>query len=206
MCVSLVLGRKDFCYFDSDLTIEICDVMGKYVITGGPCSGKTSLVDYLASQEYGIVPETAEVIIKEQLKSGGDMVPWNPLRRLEFQEELITRQIHTENSIPDGGTYFFDRAIPDNIAYQLFDGVRPSDHLVDLSRNQDYDCVFLLGQVPVYENSSFRKEDASVAKRLSSILGEVYHDLGYEVLDVCPMGSAKNRAELIMGIIKHNGI
>jgi len=174
------------------------------VITGGPCSGKTSLVNYLASKGYGIVPETAELIIKEQLESGGDIVPWNLLRRLEFQEELISRQIYAENSISSmlgDKTYFFDRAIPDNIAYNIFDGQKPSDYLVDTSKNQNYDCVFLLGQVSVYENSSIRKEDSFEAKRLSSILGEVYCDLGFEVLDVEPMGSACERAEFIMDII-----
>ena len=39
------------------------------------------------------------------------------------------------------------------------------------------------------------------AKRLSSILGEVYRDLGFEVLDIVPMGSACDRADFIMDII-----
>ncbi|MCK5373313.1 MAG: ATP-binding protein, partial [Candidatus Aenigmarchaeota archaeon] len=132
----------------------------------------------------------------------GDMVPWNAARRQEFQEELIRRQIEVEVGIKGDGLYFLDRAIPDNIAYNLYDGNTPSDYLLKSSRNGGYDCVFFLEQLPFYEQTKFRRETSQEAKRLSFLLSEVYGSLGYEVVNIAPMGSAERRAEFIMNVIK----
>jgi len=174
----------------------------KYVITGPPSSGKTTLVGLISELGYDVVPESAEQIIDRQLKQGGDMVPWNEARRQEFQAELIRRQIEAERSIKGDGLYFLDRAIPDNIAYNLYDGNTPSDYLLESSRNGGYDCIFFLERLPLYEQTKFRKETSQEANRLSFLLSDVYGSLGYEVVRVAPMGSAEMRAEFIMDIIK----
>ena len=176
--------------------------MAKCVITGGPSSGKTTLVSLISQLGHEVVPESAEQIIDGQLKQGGDMVPWNAARRQEFQEELIRRQIEVEVGIKGDGLYFLDRAIPDNIAYNLYDGNTPSDYLLKSSRNGGYDCVFFLEQLPFYEQTKFRRETSQEAKRLSFLLSEVYGSLGYEVVNIAPMGSAERRAEFIMNVIK----
>ncbi len=179
-----------------------CDIMAKYVLTGGPSSGKTTLAEYIFRLGHNMIPETAELIIDEQLKQGGDMVPWNEARRPEFQEELIRRQIEAERGINGSGIHFLDRAIPDNIAYNLYDGNKPSDYLLKSSRNGGYDCVFLLEQLPFYENTDIRRETAKEAMRLSFLLSDAYGSLGYEVVRVAPLGSAEMRAEFIMDFIK----
>ncbi len=176
--------------------------MEKYVITGPPSSGKTTLVSLISQLGYEVIPEAAEQIIDGQLKQGGDMVPWNEARRQEFQAALIRRQIEAERAIKGDGLYFLDRAIPDNIAYNLYDGNRPSDYLLESSRNGGYDCVFFLERLPFYEQTKFRKETSQEAKRLSFLLSDVYGSLGYEVVNIAPMGSAESRAEFIMDIIK----
>ena len=38
----------------------------KIVITGGPCSGKTALVDKLFEKGYEIIPEVAREIIEKK--------------------------------------------------------------------------------------------------------------------------------------------
>ncbi len=176
--------------------------MKKYVITGPPSSGKTTLVGIISQFGYDVIPESAEQIIDGQLKQGGDMVPWNAARRQEFQAALIRRQIEVEIAIKGEGLYFLDRAIPDNMAYNLYDGNTPSDYLLKSSRNGGYDCIFFLEQLPFYEQTKFRMETSQEAKRLSFLLSDVYSSLGYEVVRVAPMGSAERRAEFIMDIIK----
>jgi len=174
----------------------------KYVVTGPPSSGKTTLLGLISELGYDVIPESAEQIINGQLKQGGDMVPWNAVRRQEFQAELIRRQIEVERAIKGDGLCFLDRAIPDNMAYNLYDGNTPSDYLLKSSRNGGYDCVFFLEQLPFYEQTKFRKETSQEAKRLSFLLSDVYGSLGYEVVRVAPMGSAERRAEFIMNIIE----
>ena len=49
---------------------------GLYVITGGPGTGKTSLIEELKIVGYQTVKEVARDIIKEQQQQGGDALPW----------------------------------------------------------------------------------------------------------------------------------
>ena len=46
------------------------------VITGGPGSGKTSLLNAFSEDGYQVVPEVARNIIREQLEQGGNALPW----------------------------------------------------------------------------------------------------------------------------------
>lgn len=46
-----------------------------HVITGGPGSGKTTLIDMLASQGFHHMPE-ARAIIRDQVAIGGTALPW----------------------------------------------------------------------------------------------------------------------------------
>ena len=41
-----------------------------YVLTGAPCSGKTTLIELLQEKGYQTVPELARVYIDEQLANG----------------------------------------------------------------------------------------------------------------------------------------
>ena len=41
-----------------------------HVITGGPCSGKTTLVDQLADKGFRTVPETARLYIEKEMARG----------------------------------------------------------------------------------------------------------------------------------------
>jgi len=48
-----------------------------HVITGGPGSGKTSLVDALAAEGFRHMPEAGRAIIQDQVDIGGTALPWD---------------------------------------------------------------------------------------------------------------------------------
>lgn len=50
--------------------------MKKYVITGGPGIGKTTVIELLASRGYVIVLEVARLITEEEKSKGSDILPW----------------------------------------------------------------------------------------------------------------------------------
>jgi predicted ATPase len=52
------------------------DISKLYIMTGGPGAGKTTLLDEF--NQYGLttVPEEGRRIIKEQIESGGEGLPW----------------------------------------------------------------------------------------------------------------------------------
>lgn len=48
-----------------------------YILTGGPGSGKSTVLKLLSDMGYLTVEETGRNIIQKQIKSLGDAVPWN---------------------------------------------------------------------------------------------------------------------------------
>src|SRR5262245_15645027 len=100
--------------------------MAKHIITGPPCSGKTTLVDLLAKHDHPIGTESARAVIEhEQAKEHANsayrgLLPWHADRVQAFQHAVMDRQRMTE-SINDrlyaNQTRFYDRALPDQIAY-----------------------------------------------------------------------------------------
>ena len=95
---------------------------GLYVITGGPGTGKTSLIEELKIVGYQTVKEVARDIIKEQQQQGGDALPWKDT--VLYTSMMLERSVesylaHKENE----GILFFDRGIPDTLAYARLIGL-----------------------------------------------------------------------------------
>lgn len=51
----------------------------KHIITGAQCTGKTSTVNALHKRGYSVIEEAARLLIEEQNRTGGDLVPWKRL-------------------------------------------------------------------------------------------------------------------------------
>src|SRR3989338_9738781 len=93
-----------------------------YVIAGPPSSGKTTLIHYLASLGYAVLPETARMVIDRELKEG------KTLQEIRSNTEALQRTILAErllletHAIVDQLT-FLDTAIPCAAAYCKLAGV-----------------------------------------------------------------------------------
>src|SRR5258707_4373204 len=87
-----------------------------FVITGGPGSGKTTLIEVLASRGLKSSIESGRAIIKDQLMIGGNALPWsNPLAFAELMLSLDLDSYALARNTPD--SVVFDRGIPDVIGY-----------------------------------------------------------------------------------------
>lgn len=54
----------------------MADTPDFHVITGGPGSSKTTLIDMLASQGFHHMPEAGRAIIRDQVAISGTALPW----------------------------------------------------------------------------------------------------------------------------------
>lgn len=95
----------------------------KFVITGGPCAGKTEAVKIVKKNltdkglKVIVVPETATELISS------DITPWE-LGRDEFQFLLLERSINKENTVQKAAEYLnqdvaivYDRGLLDGKVY-----------------------------------------------------------------------------------------
>ncbi|MDP3789732.1 MAG: ATP-binding protein, partial [Candidatus Omnitrophota bacterium] len=162
--------------------------MNKYIITGGPGTGKTSVIECLAQKGIKTIPEVARSIIAEEQSKARVIpgyVPILPSTDLElFEERCIQRQLAQEVNLVQSHDYFLDRSLVDPIAYAELAKVRLQPDLDDLLRDADYRAVFFLEQLPQYVKDTERSEDAVQAQRLHYKLYDVYDRWGYDIIPV----------------------
>lgn len=127
----------------------------KIVLTGGPCAGKTTAMNWIQNffqkQGYKVlfVPETATELIT------GGLTPWETKTNSDFQSVLFDLQLEKEKLFEEGAKKLpnnkilivCDRGILDNKAYMTkrdFDYLLKSKRLNEIKLRDSYDAVFHL--------------------------------------------------------------
>lgn len=166
----------------------------KYILTGGPGSGKSSIILELEARGEYIVREAAEDVIRRTQAKGIER-PWeNP----NFQRDILRLQIQREKAIPAGvERAFIDRGILDGLAYTT-PGTEISREIQREART--YAGVFLIKNLGQTQTNKVRREDQEAALKIESGLREIYDLAGYRIMAIpaCPV---EQRAEAILEII-----
>ncbi|PIR02392.1 MAG: hypothetical protein CO031_01435 [Candidatus Nealsonbacteria bacterium CG_4_9_14_0_2_um_filter_37_38] len=169
-----------------------------YVITGGPSSGKTTVLKELEKLGYIIYPEAARVFIDKEIANGKTL---KEIRgdEADFQRKVLKIKIEVEKAVPKNKIVFFDRAIPDSLAYYQICGL-DSNEILKFCRKKKYRKIFLFKQLP-FDRDYARVEDGKTIKKLNKLLKESYKNLGYEVIEI-PAMSVEERLKKILSEIK----
>lgn len=154
--------------------------MKKYVITGGPGIGKTTVIELLAAKGFAIVPEMARMITEEEKLKDSDILPWKNLAK--YQEKVAERQLEVEEKI-SAEMVFLDRGLIDGVGYCKLGNVPIPKPIFEKGKNR-YDKIFLLEHLPVYENDVTRFEKREEALRIHHAVIEAYAEFGYETIHV----------------------
>jgi len=169
--------------------------MERYVITGGPGTGKSTVIKLLSRLGYVTVPETARKIIRANLKKGGSSLPWKDWKH--FQKEIFAEQLRIYSKLPKQKTIFLDRGIRDGLAYFWLNNEKPFDKLLKCQPN--YKKIFILEPVGKYETDKCRKEDKATALKIHDLIEKAYSK--YKIVKI-PNVSPEKRVEIIL---KHIG-
>ena len=87
-----------------------------FVITGGPGSGKSTLIEALAGQGICTMPEAGRAIIQDQVAIGGEALPWSDRRA--FAELMLCWEMRSYRAaLRLSGPVIFDRGVPDVLGY-----------------------------------------------------------------------------------------
>lgn len=171
-----------------------------YVLTGGPCSGKTTLIKLLEREGYAIGSECARELITSESKKHEEtqtgVLPWTDF--LGFQKLLAQKQHAREVELPKRS--FLDRSLIDAVGYcNAFGHETPSELtslVIRAIAQERYKHVFLLHAV-AYTKDNERLEDQETARRIHKALLDTYTNFGYDVIHVPDLGSPLMRLEHI---------
>lgn len=178
----------------------MCDHM--FVITGGPGSGKTSLINALNRRGYRSMPEAGRAIIQDQIKIGGTSLPW--ANRLMFAELMLGWELRSwyEAMVLDGPV-LMDRGIPDVIGYLTLCGLPVPDHAETAASLYSYNKRVFLAPYwdTIFAQDAERKQDRQEAEATGFAMAEVYMWLGYELIEL-PLTGLEERADFMVECLK----
>lgn len=172
-------------------------------ITGGPGSGKTSLIEYLGSLGYATVPEAAIQIIAELNRQHGipGQIAFRREHPVEFLHLIMRRQAALEAACAaaEGSLVFCDRGRPDALAYAELYGLPPEDELRSHAASQQYHRVFLLDTLSHFPERPHtgRTSDRSRSLQVRDLLDAAYRSQGYSPFRL-PELSTADRARLVL--------
>jgi len=164
------------------------------VITGAPSSGKTTLLRTLEQAGYRVIHEVARAVIESELAKGRTLARIRADKRA-FENRILDAKIAIEATLDRNDLIFFDRGIPDSIAYFEVAGLY-SGPAIAKSPSNHYRKVFLLDQLP-YQRDDVRIEERETAAELDHALEKSYKMLGYAVKRIGAM-PVKDRLRIVL--------
>lgn len=156
-----------------------------HVLTGGPGSGKTTLVERLTALGYATAPEAGRAIVRDQVAIGGPLRPEaDPVAFLEAILQWELRSYRWAAAL--AGPVFFDRGLPDVAgAYRQLGRPVPA-HVVAAVTAFRYAPVVLVAPPwpEIYVHDEERKHSWESAVRTYEVMVEAYGAAGYQLVEL----------------------
>jgi len=176
-----------------------------FVLTGGPGSGKTTLIEALADAGFARSVEAGRGIIQDQVAIGGQALPWcdPPL----FAEMMLSWEMRSYHAVSDQtGPVFFDRGVPDVVGYLRLLGLPVPSHMEKAAAMFRYNRrVFIAPPWPgIFTQDSERRQTLEEAERTYAALAETYPRFGYELVTL-PRLPVAERLRFILDAVSEGG-
>lgn len=160
--------------------------MKRYVLTGAPGAGKTSILHGLRERGWAVVEEAAtDVIAREQ--AIGVSEPW---RSGDFIDKIVTVQRERQQPVPNGvEVQFYDRSPFCTLALARYLGQPVTSTLTreieGVARKQLFDrVVFFVRPLGFIVPTAARRISYGDSLKFEAIHETVYRDYGFEIIDV----------------------
>lgn len=177
---------------------EICPVQKRIVITGGPGTGKSSIIKDLEQKGYYCFHEVSREITAAAQKEGiAQLFLAQPLL---FSQKLLEARIRQfqEASAIKKEMVFIDRGIPDVVAYMDYFQTSYHSNFTRACEQYKYHQVFLLPPwEEIYQTDNERYESFEQAMKIYEQLKMSYLTYGYDPIEV-PKDTVGQRCEFIL--------
>lgn len=172
----------------------------RYIITGGPGFGKTTIIRRLEELGHPVCHENSREVIKEQLDTGGNILPWVDV--VKFTEIIVEKRAHAYNDVTLERPVFFDRGIPDALAFLYRQELEVKEHLRQAARSHQYNpTVFITPPwYAIFKNDNERRETYAESVTVHTFIAKTYADLGYKLVDV-PPGELEERVQFVLDYV-----
>ncbi|KQZ81401.1 ATPase [Mesorhizobium sp. Root157] len=171
------------------------------VVTGGPGSGKTTLIEALRASGFATSPEAGRGIIQDQQAIDGPALPWrNPGL---FAELMLSWELRSYSAAKaKSGPVFFDRGIPDTVGYLRLSGLAVPAHMLEAARQHRYrPQIFITPPWPdIFKQDAERRQTWEEAERTHAVMVETYSGFGYELVTL-PRAPVGGRVRFILAQI-----
>lgn len=170
----------------------------KIVITGGPGTGKSSVIEELSKRNYHCMPEISREVTLNARKKGIEQLFLT--KPLLFSELLLEGRVnqYLEAETKNSPVVFFDRGIPDVHAYMNYISIDYPKKYISTSELYTYNSIFLMPPwEEIYISDNERYENFEQALAIHNHLERTYKDLGYTIFEV-PIGTVTYRADFIL--------
>lgn len=177
--------------------------MKRYILTGTPGAGKTTILRRLATLGYATVEEAATTVIADE-QACGDAEPWT---RPSFIDKIVAlqRRRQMQSIISPPLVQFFDRSPICTHALSTYAGEPISSALSTeierITREQIYDRhVFFVRNLGFCEQTAARKISFEDSLKFERIHEQTYRAFGYQLIDI-PAGPLPQRVTTIQTTI-----
>lgn len=161
--------------------------MKRYILTGAPGAGKTSILRRLRERGWAVVEEAAtDVIAREQ--ANGVSEPW---RNSDFIDKIVTVQRERQQQpVPNGAeVQFYDRSPFCTLALAQYLGQPATTTLAReiarVAREQMFDrVVFFVRPLGFIVPTVVRRISYDDSLKFEAIHETVYRDHGFEIVNV----------------------
>lgn len=196
-----------FCYEEEPSTFkegaDTAVTNNFFILTGGPGSGKTTLIEELNRRGFFSVDEVARKIIQDEMALGGDALPGNNIGlRIE---KMIVRSIETYQEALKlrNEPIIFDRGVLDYVGYAYRTNTPIPEELHQKALSLVYNKKVFLAPPwnEIYCNDKERKWSFEEALEVYQDLVKIYSDFGYEIIEL-PKASVESRADFVISHIR----
>lgn len=168
--------------------------MKKIVLTGGPCSGKSTILEELSKRGFSVLRETAKEIVSKRKD-----IPISKEESEIRQDMIFKEQLKKEEDAEKGfiDVLFLDRSLIDGLGYSvLYEGEDSIKKYLPMIQEKEYHKIFLFERLP-FDSQGFRPETEEEAHKIHEAIYSIYKRFGYEPISVQKM-SVKGRVNFVL--------
>ena len=173
----------------------------KYIISGAPGTGKTTIINALKKKDQYCAEEISLELIDKQISIGGNILPCK--NQIAFENKIAQKRYKQYLDSPENCICFFDRSSIDCIAYLNDNKLESTSQINQIIKN----CIFnkTVFYTPIweeiYKNDSERQESFDQSIKIDKHLKDSYIKFGYVLIEI-PKLSVEERVKFILTQIK----